>query len=93
MNKGGFAQNGTFAPLRGSHAMRDHPILGVVLFATGLILVAVAYAMPDGASALFAGHILVFNGALLSLLGCRKREMKLAPAPRPANPRNPSRRH
>ena len=69
--------------------MQDHPMLGVVLFLVGVILVAAAYAAPNGGSApLFVGHILAFNGALLSLLGCHKREMQMARASRQTRGRN-----
>ncbi len=52
--------------------MREHPILGAVLFAIGAVLIAAAYAAgaaADTAEALFVGHVLAFNGALLTTLG------------------------
>ncbi len=68
--------------------MRDHPILGAVLFAIGAVLVGLAFyssnAPPhlfssfDGGytseaiSSLVLGHIVVFNGVLLVALGSRK---------------------
>jgi hypothetical protein len=68
--------------------MRDHPILGAVLFAIGAVLVGLAFyssnAPPhlfnsfDGGytseaiSSLVLGHIIVFNGVLLVALGSRK---------------------
>lgn len=52
--------------------MREHPILGAVLFTIGAVLIAAAYAAgaaADTAQALIAGHVLAFNGALLATLG------------------------
>jgi hypothetical protein len=52
--------------------MHEHPILGVVLFLLGTVLIAVAYAAgaaADAAEPLIAGHVLAFNGALLAALG------------------------
>ena len=69
-------------------SMEDHPILGVVLFLTGTILVGLAYYSPnaplpeffsffegvhgDAMSSLVLGHIFAFNGVFLVVLGCRK---------------------
>jgi len=52
--------------------MREHPILGAVLFMIGAVLIGAAYAAgaaADTAPALVAGHVLAFNGALLAALG------------------------
>lgn len=52
--------------------MREHPILGVVLFIIGAALIAAAYAAGntgDTAEALISGHVLALNGALLATLG------------------------
>lgn len=54
--------------------MYEHPILGAVLFAIGVMLIAVAYVSgnPGGDSAvdaLVTGHVLALNGALLATLG------------------------
>ena len=56
--------------------MREHPILGAVLFTIGAVLIAAAYASgaaADTAQALIAGHVLAFNGALLAVLGTGQR--------------------
>ena len=56
----------------GEKPMYEHPILGAVLFILGTILIAAAYAAGNGADtadAVIAGHVLVFNGALLAALG------------------------
>jgi len=64
--------------------MQDHPMLGAILFVMGVILVLATYATPNGSSApLLVGHILAFNGALLCLLGCQKRELEKARLARP----------
>ena len=68
--------------------MRDHPILGAVLFAIGAVLVGLAYYgantpphlfssfdgvyTSDAISSLVLGHIVAFNGVVLVALGCRK---------------------
>ena len=52
--------------------MYEHPILGAILFVIGTVLIAAAYAAGNGgdiADAVVAGHVLVFNGALLASLG------------------------
>jgi hypothetical protein len=52
--------------------MYEHPFLGAVLFTIGTVLIAAAYGAGnagDTAQALVAGHVLAFNGALLSALG------------------------
>jgi hypothetical protein len=65
-------------------SMEDYPILGIVLFLMGTILVALAYYSPnallpffedvhgDAMSSLVLGHIVAFNGVFLVVLGCRK---------------------
>jgi hypothetical protein len=68
--------------------MEDHPILGVVLFVIGTVLVGLTYYSPnapvpqlfslfdginsDVMSSLVLGHIFAFNGVLFVVLGCRK---------------------
>jgi hypothetical protein len=68
--------------------MNDHPIFGAALFVIGAVLVGVAYygshvpvqlfgssaAVYTGQeiSSLILGHLIVLNGALLVVLGCRK---------------------
>jgi hypothetical protein len=56
--------------------MEDHPILGVVLFTIGTVLLGLAYNGSDAAmpqlSSVVLGHILAFNGVLLFVLGYRK---------------------
>ena len=54
--------------------MHEHPVLGAVLFAMGALLVGLCYAPANAGSdavttGLVIGHILAFNGALLSVLG------------------------
>ena len=57
--------------------MRDHPVLGAVLFIIGAIFLIVAYASPDIRSApLVLGYILALNGALWIVLGGYKRLCK-----------------
>ncbi len=50
--------------------MADHPLLGAVLFAIGVVLVGAAYYSANVQS-LLLGHIIAFNGVLLVALGCR----------------------
>ena len=57
--------------------MRDHPLLGAVLFVIGTIFLIVAYAAPDISLApLVLGYILALNGALWLVLGGYKRLCK-----------------
>lgn len=52
--------------------MREHPILGAVLFLIGAVLIAAAYAAGNAADtvdAVVMGHVLALNGALLATLG------------------------
>ncbi len=51
--------------------MEDHPILGTVLFAIGVILIAFAYSGSNPPPFLILGHIFAFNGTLLVALGSR----------------------
>src|SRR2546430_8700136 len=53
--------------------MRDHPVLGAVLFIIGAIFLIDAYAAPVTSSAsLLLGYILTLNGALWLVLGSYK---------------------
>jgi hypothetical protein len=57
--------------------MRDHPVLGAVLFVIGAIFLIVAYAASDVSWApLVLGYILALNGALWLVLGTYKRLCK-----------------
>jgi hypothetical protein len=44
--------------------MAEHPIVGSILFGSGLVLVAAGYGAPDPLPLLLLGHIFSFNGAL-----------------------------
>jgi hypothetical protein len=53
--------------------MHEHPVLGAVLFAFGVALVAASFlaanAGGNGTDALVLGHLLALNGTLLAVLG------------------------
>ena len=59
--------------------MNDHPILGAVLFAIGVVLVGDAY-YSSSVQSFFLGHVAAFNGVLLVDLGCRQLERRFANA-------------
>ena len=61
--------------------MDDHPILGAVLFAIGVVFVAAAHCSSNVQS-LLLGHIIAFNGVLLVVLGCRRLERQFGDANR-----------
>ncbi len=68
--------------------MADHPILGAVLFAIGVVLVAAAY-YSSNVQSLLLGHIIAFNGVLLVALGCRNLERQFGDANRAPGNRRP----
>ena len=69
-------------------SMNDHPVMGIVLFLIGCVLVGLAYYSPnaplpepfsllegihrDVMSSLILGHVFAFNGVFWVVLGCRK---------------------
>jgi len=55
--------------------MEDHTVLDSVLFATGIIVIAIAYSSLNPVPFLIFGHILALNGAFWVLLNCRKQQM------------------
>lgn len=53
--------------------MKDHPVLGALLFVMGVVLIAFAYSGSNPLPLLILGHIFAFNGVLWVALGLDKR--------------------
>ena len=66
---------------RSGPVMEDYPVLGGILFVSGLIVVAIAYSTLNPLPLLILGHILALNGAFWVILSCRKREMPYGGTP------------
>ena len=69
-------------------SMNDHPVVGIVLFLIGSVLVGLAYYSPNAPlpepfsllegihsnamSSIVLGHVFAFNGVFWVVMGCRK---------------------
>jgi hypothetical protein len=55
--------------------MEDHPVLGAVLFAIGIAIIAIAYSGLNPLPLLILGHIVALNGAFWVILDWRKQQV------------------
>jgi hypothetical protein len=53
--------------------VEDHPVLGAVLFAIGIMMIAIAYSSLNPLLLLILGHILALNGVFWVGSGRSKR--------------------